>query len=145
MFVHRRTMRCIARLQVAWSLQDFPQLCPRSCRNWTERCRNLEAWGGYIQPPTCYQIRQQVRSAQNAFIVCGFSCGFFSILCIALPLKMFESIKQSALYQELSLHLVFIGCFVSLGAMGFGFDNSWWGRCSWSVAIWQEVRFLGRS
>ncbi|KAF3387206.1 High-affinity glucose transporter [Penicillium rolfsii] len=40
---------------------------------------------------------------------------------------MFESIKQSALYQELSLRLVFIGCFVSLGAMGFGFDNSWWG------------------
>jgi hypothetical protein len=37
------------------------------------------------------------------------------------------SIKQSALYQELSLRLVFIGCFVSLGAMGFGFDNSWWG------------------
>lgn len=40
---------------------------------------------------------------------------------------MFDSIKQSALYQELSLRLVFIGCFVSLGAMGFGFDNSWWG------------------
>ncbi|CAI7656241.1 unnamed protein product [Penicillium manginii] len=40
---------------------------------------------------------------------------------------MFDSIKQSVLYQELSLRLVFIGCFVSLGAMGFGFDNSWWG------------------
>lgn len=40
---------------------------------------------------------------------------------------MFGSIKQSVLYQELSLRLVFIGCFVSLGAMGFGFDNSWWG------------------
>lgn len=40
---------------------------------------------------------------------------------------MFTSVKKSALYQELSLRLVFIGCFVSLGAMGFGFDNSWWG------------------
>lgn len=40
---------------------------------------------------------------------------------------MFGSIKQSALYQELSPRLAFIGCFVSLGAMGFGFDNSWWG------------------
>lgn len=40
---------------------------------------------------------------------------------------MFTSIKQSTLYQELSLRLLFIGCFVSLGALGFGFDNSWWG------------------
>ncbi|KAL2857358.1 general substrate transporter [Aspergillus pseudoustus] len=40
---------------------------------------------------------------------------------------MFNSFKESALYQELSLRLVFIGCFVSLGALGFGFDNSWWG------------------
>ncbi|CAG7960184.1 unnamed protein product [Penicillium olsonii] len=36
-------------------------------------------------------------------------------------------LKESALYQELSPRLLFIGCFVSLGAMGFGFDNSWWG------------------
>ncbi|PIG82279.1 sugar transporter [Aspergillus arachidicola] len=40
---------------------------------------------------------------------------------------MLGSFKQSALYQELNARLVFIGCFVSLGAMGFGFDNSWWG------------------
>ncbi|CAG8030867.1 unnamed protein product [Penicillium nalgiovense] len=40
---------------------------------------------------------------------------------------MFGVIKQSTLYQELSLRLLFIGCFVSLGAIGFGFDNSWWG------------------
>ncbi|KAJ5609116.1 hypothetical protein N7528_009683 [Penicillium herquei] len=40
---------------------------------------------------------------------------------------MFTSIKQSALYQEMSPRLFFIGCFVSLGAMGFGYDNGWWG------------------
>ncbi|KAJ5867798.1 hypothetical protein N7534_002351 [Penicillium rubens] len=40
---------------------------------------------------------------------------------------MFGAIKHSALYQELSLRLLFVGCFVSLGAIGFGFDNSWWG------------------
>lgn len=29
--------------------------------------------------------------------------------------------------QELNFRLAFIGCFAALGAVGFGFDNGWWG------------------
>lgn len=37
------------------------------------------------------------------------------------------SSSMSLIFRELNFRLVFIGCFVSLGAMGFGFDNAWWG------------------
>ncbi|KAK9319698.1 monosaccharide transporter [Lipomyces orientalis] len=40
--------------------------------------------------------------------------------------KMFVLIKN-ALYQDLNLHLILIGLISSVGALGFGFDNGWWG------------------
>ncbi|KAL1873430.1 hypothetical protein VTK73DRAFT_975 [Phialemonium thermophilum] len=40
---------------------------------------------------------------------------------------MFSTIKKDPLYQDLNWRLVLIGFVSSLGAMGFGFDNGWWG------------------
>ncbi|OHF03673.1 hypothetical protein CORC01_00992 [Colletotrichum orchidophilum] len=40
---------------------------------------------------------------------------------------MFARIKDDPLYQDLNWRLVLIGCVANLGAMGFGFDNGWWG------------------
>jgi MFS family permease len=36
-------------------------------------------------------------------------------------------IKQDPLYQDLNWRLILIGIVSSLGALGFGFDNGWWG------------------
>lgn len=40
---------------------------------------------------------------------------------------MLASLKASPLYEDLNWRLVLVGIFSSLGAMGFGFDNGWWG------------------
>ncbi|KAH8812932.1 putative high-affinity glucose transporter [Xylogone sp. PMI_703] len=40
---------------------------------------------------------------------------------------MFSTIKHEPLYQDLNGRLILIGLASSLGAMGFGFDNGWWG------------------
>jgi MFS family permease len=40
---------------------------------------------------------------------------------------MLERLKQEPLYQDLNWRLVLIGLISSLGALGFGFDNGWWG------------------
>lgn len=40
---------------------------------------------------------------------------------------MFSKLKQQDLYQDLNPRLILIGLASSLGAMGFGFDNGWWG------------------
>lgn len=40
---------------------------------------------------------------------------------------MFSRLKNDPLYQDLNWRLVLIGCVANLGAMGFGFDNGWWG------------------
>ncbi|KAF2018183.1 putative high-affinity glucose transporter [Aaosphaeria arxii CBS 175.79] len=40
---------------------------------------------------------------------------------------MLASFKTSPLYEDLNWRLVMIGLISSLGAMGFGFDNGWWG------------------
>lgn len=37
------------------------------------------------------------------------------------------SFKEQPLVQDLNWRLVLIGLISSLGAMGFGFDNGWWG------------------
>ncbi|KAK1700188.1 general substrate transporter [Colletotrichum godetiae] len=36
-------------------------------------------------------------------------------------------LQNDPLYQDLNWRLVLIGCVANLGAMGFGFDNGWWG------------------
>ena len=38
-----------------------------------------------------------------------------------------DRIKNEPLYQDLNWRLVIIGLISSLGALGFGFDNGWWG------------------
>ncbi|KAM0541014.1 hypothetical protein ACHAPJ_013414, partial [Fusarium lateritium] len=38
-----------------------------------------------------------------------------------------QRMKQDPLYEDLNWRLVLIGIVSSLGAMGFGFDNGWWG------------------
>ncbi|CAI7676568.1 unnamed protein product [Penicillium pancosmium] len=40
---------------------------------------------------------------------------------------MLATLKETSLYQDLNWRLVLIGFTASLGAMGFGFDNGWWG------------------
>ncbi|EOO02646.1 putative high-affinity glucose transporter protein [Phaeoacremonium minimum UCRPA7] len=40
---------------------------------------------------------------------------------------MLDKIKNDPLVQDLNWRLVLIGVVSSLGAMGFGFDNGWWG------------------
>lgn len=35
--------------------------------------------------------------------------------------------EKPVFFQALSMRLVFVACFASLGAMGFGYDNGWWG------------------
>ncbi|KAF5527870.1 High-affinity glucose transporter ght2 [Colletotrichum aenigma] len=40
---------------------------------------------------------------------------------------MLAQIKNDPLYQDLNWRLMLIGCVANLGAMGFGFDNGWWG------------------
>lgn len=40
---------------------------------------------------------------------------------------MLESVKNYSLFQDLNGRLMLIGAVSSLGAMGFGFDNGWWG------------------
>jgi len=40
---------------------------------------------------------------------------------------MLGTLKAIPLYQDLNWRLVLIGLTASLGAMGFGFDNGWWG------------------
>ncbi|KAF4827937.1 High-affinity glucose transporter ght2 [Colletotrichum tropicale] len=40
---------------------------------------------------------------------------------------MLARIKNDPLYQDLNWRLMLIGCVANLGAMGFGFDNGWWG------------------
>jgi MFS family permease len=38
-----------------------------------------------------------------------------------------SALKDHPLFQDLNWRLVLIGLISSLGAMGFGFDNGWWG------------------
>ncbi|GMF78951.1 unnamed protein product [Aspergillus oryzae] len=40
---------------------------------------------------------------------------------------MLEQLKAQPLYQDLNWRLALIGGVSSLGALGFGFDNGWWG------------------
>ncbi|KAL2844343.1 general substrate transporter [Aspergillus pseudoustus] len=40
---------------------------------------------------------------------------------------MLQNIKNYSLFQDLNARLVLIGVVSSLGALGFGFDNGWWG------------------
>ncbi|KAK9235045.1 general substrate transporter [Lipomyces kononenkoae] len=40
---------------------------------------------------------------------------------------MFAKLKEQELYQDLNPRLILIGIVSSMGAMGFGFDNGWWG------------------
>ena len=40
---------------------------------------------------------------------------------------MLDKIRNDPLVQDLNWRLVLIGVVSSLGAMGFGFDNGWWG------------------
>ncbi|ODQ68887.1 hypothetical protein LIPSTDRAFT_101206 [Lipomyces starkeyi NRRL Y-11557] len=40
---------------------------------------------------------------------------------------MFAKLKQQELYQDLNARLILIGIISSMGALGFGFDNGWWG------------------
>ena len=40
---------------------------------------------------------------------------------------MLARLKDEPLYQDLNWRLVAIGLISSLGALGFGFDNGWWG------------------
>ncbi|PIG87430.1 high-affinity glucose transporter, partial [Aspergillus arachidicola] len=41
--------------------------------------------------------------------------------------NMLEQLKAQPLYQDLNWRLALIGGVSSLGALGFGFDNGWWG------------------
>jgi MFS family permease len=40
---------------------------------------------------------------------------------------MLAKLKEQHLYQDLNWRLILVGLSSSLGAMGFGFDNGWWG------------------
>ncbi|KAK9318772.1 general substrate transporter [Lipomyces orientalis] len=40
---------------------------------------------------------------------------------------MFTKWKEQELYQDLNARLILIGIVSSMGALGFGFDNGWWG------------------
>ncbi|GJC97784.1 monosaccharide transporter [Colletotrichum higginsianum] len=42
-------------------------------------------------------------------------------------MAILAKIKEDPLYQDLNWRLVLIGIVSSLGALGFGFDNGWWG------------------
>jgi SP family sugar:H+ symporter-like MFS transporter len=42
-------------------------------------------------------------------------------------MSLFAMIREDPLYKDLNLRLICIGLISSLGAMGFGFDNGWWG------------------
>lgn len=44
-----------------------------------------------------------------------------------ISINMFEAVKNYSLFQDLNGRLMLIGAVSSLGAMGFGFDNGWWG------------------
>lgn len=53
-----------------------------------------------------------------------------TVCIISIPILSFlqnARINKSTFFRELNFRLVFSGCFVSLGALGFGFDNTWGG------------------